>query len=120
MPAPTPRRGSQLSLVNNRPLHRAVQHRAVVEQAKGILILLYRIDAERAFDVLRQWADDTGSTVVTVARTLVHAVCMEDQAADWDHVVRSHVESAVGRLDGLRLPLPTRLRHGQAPPLRSV
>ncbi|MDZ5620966.1 ANTAR domain-containing protein [Nocardioides bizhenqiangii] len=113
MPASDSRSGTPRSLAAHAPLRRAVSQRAVVEQAKGILILLYRIDAERAFDVLRDWAKDTDSTVQTVAHTLVHAVCMEDDTREWDTVVRGHVEAAVGRLDGIRLPLPSR------PPARS-
>ena len=113
MPASASRSGSSRSLQDRAPLRRAVPHRALVEQAKGILILLYRIDAQQAFDVLREWARETDSTVLTVAHTLVHAVCMEDDTREWDTVVRGHVEAAVGRLDGIRLPLPAR------PPARS-
>jgi len=115
MPADAPR----LSLLHNGSLRRAVNHRALVEQAKGILILLYRIDAEQAFDVLRGWASATDSTVLTVARTLVHAVCMEDNSKEWDREVRAHVEAAVGRLDGIRLPLPPEW-HRPPPRLRIV
>lgn len=120
MPATAPRSGSPLSLLNNGPLRRAVTHRALVEQAKGILILLYRIDAEQAFDVLRDWARETDSSVITVAQTLVHAVCMEDDTREWDTVVRSHVESAVGRLDGIRLPFPSGPPGASRPRLRTV
>ena len=106
MPATDPRSGSPRSLLDHRPVRRAVNHRALVEQAKGILILLYRIDAEQAFDVLRDWARHTDSTVMTVAHILVHAVCMEDDSREWNAAVRDHVEAAVGRLDGIRQPLP--------------
>jgi hypothetical protein len=106
----------RLSLVTNGSLRRAVTHQALVEQAKGILILLYRIDAEQAFEVLRSWATATDTSVVTVARTL-HAVCLKDDSSEWDREVRAHVEAAVGRLDGIRLPLPPQLRR---PRLRSV
>ena len=107
----------RLSLVTNGSLRRAATHRALVEQAKGILILLYRIDAEQAFEVLRTWAAATDTSVANVARTLVHAVCLEDDSSEWDREVRAHVEAAVGRLDGIRLPLPPQLRR---PRLRSV
>ena len=108
MPASDSRSGASRSLLAHAPLRRGVSQRAVVEQAKGILILLYRIDADQAFGVLRDWAKDTDSTILTVACTLVHAVCMEDDTREWDTVVRGHVEAAVGRLDGIRLPLPAR------------
>ena len=120
MPASAPRSGAPRSLLSHAPLRRAVNQRALVEQAKGILILLYRIDAEQAFDVLREWARDTDSTVMTVAHTLVHAVCMEDDTRAWDAVVRGHVEAAVGRLDGIRLPLPSRPPAPSRPRLRTV
>ena len=106
MPASASRSVPSRSLQDRAPLGRAVRHRALVEQAKGILILLYRIDAQQAFDVLREWGRETDSTVLTVAHTLVHAVCMEDDTREWDTVVRGHVEAAVGRLDGIRLPCP--------------
>ena len=95
----------RLPRLTNGPFLRAANHRALVDQAKGILILLYRIDAEHASDVLRNWASATDATVLTVARTLVHAVCMEDDSKELDSEVRAHVEAAVGRLDGVRLPL---------------
>ena len=115
MPADAPRP----SRLDNHPLRRAVNHRAQVDQAKGVLILLYRIDAVQAFDVLRSWAAATDSTVPIVARTLIHAVCLEDDSREWDGEVRAHVESAVGRLEGIRLPLPP--DSYRAPPrLRSV
>ncbi len=80
---------------------------ALVEQAKGILTLLYRIDAEQAVDVLRDWARDTDGSVKSVARRLVHAVCAADDTREWNQVVRAHVETAVERLDGVRLPRPS-------------
>lgn len=109
---------SRFSRPDINPVLRTVNHRAQVDQAKGVLILLYRIDAVQAFDVLRSWASATNTTVVTVARTLIHAVCMEDDSKEWDREVRAHVEAAVGRLDGIRLPLPDAFR--PAPRLRSV
>ncbi|KAA1428715.1 ANTAR domain-containing protein [Nocardioides antri] len=116
MPASSP----HLSLVHNGPLRRAVHHRALVEQAKGVLILLYRINSEQAFDVLRDWARETDATVVNVAQILVHAVCMGDDSREWDDAVRSHVEAAVGRLDGIRLPLPPSSAARPRPRLRPV
>lgn len=86
--------------------------RALVEQAAGILTLLYRIDAEQAVDVLRDWAKDTDGSVKSVARRLVHAVCAADDANEWNQAVRAHVETAVGRLHGIRLPRPS------GPPVR--
>jgi hypothetical protein len=114
MAAHTPRS----SRLHTDPVLRAINHRAQVDQAKGVLILLYRIDAVQAFAVLRSWASETGTTVVTVARTLVHAVCLEDDSKEWDNEVRAHVERAIGALDGFRAPLPD--AHPPAPRLRVV
>lgn len=85
---------------------------ALVEQATGILTLLYRIDAEQAVDVLRDWARDTDGSVTSVARSLVHAVCAADDTEEWNQEVRAHVETAVGRRHGVRLPRPS------GPPIR--
>jgi hypothetical protein len=76
----------------------------VIDQAIGVLIFLYRVDAERGFWILYSWARDTDSTVLTVARTLIHAVCLEDSTRAWDHDVRAHVEAALAQVRPLRLP----------------
>lgn len=86
------------------PDHDDEPQSALVEQAKGILTLLYRIDAEQAVDVLRDWASDADESVKSVARRLVHAVCAADDTKEWNQAVRAHVETAVGRLGGVRLP----------------
>jgi hypothetical protein len=109
---------SRSSRLHTDPVLRAINHRAQVDQAKGVLILLYRIDAVQAFAVLRSWASETGTTVVTVARTLLHAVCLEDDSKEWDNEVRAHVERAIGSLDGYRAHLPD--SHPPAPRLRVV
>ncbi len=108
----------RFSRIHTDPVLRALNHRAQVDQAKGVLILLYRVDAVQAFAVLRSWASDTNTTVVTVARTLLHAVCLEDDSKEWDNEVRAHVERAIGSLDGFRVS-PLRL-HPPAPRLRVV
>ena len=106
MPASAPRSGPSRSLLDPRPLRRAVSQRALVEQAKGILILLYRIDADRAFDVLRDWARTTDATVMTVAQVLVHAVCLEDDSVSgtrWS-AATSRPPSGASTRSGSRFP----------------
>lgn len=92
--------------------------RAVIDQATGVLILLYRVNAEQAFWMLHTWARETDSTVLTVARTLVHAICLEDNTRSWDEDVRDHVEAALAEVRPITLPGARRARRG--PGLRTV
>ena len=94
MPITSPLSASPTTLTDRRRRRAATNH-AFTDQAKGILILLYRIDAEHAFDVLREWAKETGSTPATVARALVFTVCGDERRQTWDHTVRRYVESAL-------------------------
>jgi hypothetical protein len=50
-------------------------NRAVIEQAKGALMLHYRINSYQAFAVLVRWSRVTQLPVRTVAHTLVHGIC---------------------------------------------
>jgi len=54
---------------------------AVVEQAKGALMLRYGIDSHQAFALLH-WCQESGYELRTVARTLVHGICEGDAAAE--------------------------------------
>jgi PAS domain S-box-containing protein len=46
-------------------------HRAVIEQAKGILMVTYSISAERAFDILVWRSQDTNTKLRTLAAQIV-------------------------------------------------
>ncbi|OUS89616.1 PAS and ANTAR domain-containing protein [Rhodococcus sp. NCIMB 12038] len=48
--------------------------RAVIEQAKGVLMLVYGIPAERAFDILIWRSQETNTKLRTIAENLVTAV----------------------------------------------
>ena len=48
---------------------------ALIEQAKGALMLRYGIDSHQAFAVLVRWAQATHTPVRTVAHTLLHGIC---------------------------------------------
>lgn len=48
--------------------------RAVVEQAKGALMLRYAISSHEAFALLLTWSRDTDTTLHTIAHTLVNGV----------------------------------------------
>ncbi|MDZ5662818.1 ANTAR domain-containing protein [Nocardioides sp. zg-1308] len=50
-----------------------VGHRAVIEQAKGVLMQLYSVDADTAWVLLRAFSVDTNRKVRDIARALVSA-----------------------------------------------
>ena len=47
------------------------ESRAVIEQAKGMLVLLYGVDDESAFDMLRRRSQSTNVKLRTLAEQLV-------------------------------------------------
>jgi hypothetical protein len=62
---------------------------ALLEQAKGVLIFRYSIDAEAAHSLLELWAAETGSTARAVAHAVVHEICQGDTTgADDPQLVR--------------------------------
>jgi PAS domain S-box-containing protein len=66
--------------------------RAVIEQAKGMLMLVYGITAERAFDVLTWRSQQTNTKLRTLAQNVVDAaakaVAIEDTARQgFDHLL---------------------------------
>jgi hypothetical protein len=52
----------------------------LIEQAKGVLVHCYAIDADRASDVLDLWAAQAVVDHVTLAYALVHDVCQAEPA----------------------------------------
>jgi response regulator NasT len=52
-------------------LQGALGRRAVIEQAKGILMGRYAIDADRAFDQLRDHSQHNGRKLVDIAAAIV-------------------------------------------------
>lgn len=48
-----------------------VRHRAVIEQAKGMLMLIYGIDADHAFELLRWQSQDTNVKLRDLAQQVV-------------------------------------------------
>ena len=52
-------------------IQRALQTRAPIEQAKGILMALHGVDADEAFDLLRRESQNTNTRLHTVATELV-------------------------------------------------
>ncbi len=54
-----------------RQMHEAMEHRAVIEQAKGIIMGDRRCSAQEAFDILRQLSNASSRNLRDVATTLV-------------------------------------------------
>ena len=48
---------------------------ALIERAKGALMLHYGVDSLQAFGVLVGWARRSGSPVSTIAQTLLRGIC---------------------------------------------
>jgi hypothetical protein len=55
---------------------------AVVEQAKGILMLRYGVGSYESFATLVRWSQDVDVTVVQIARTLTLGVCQGRTPSD--------------------------------------
>ena len=47
-----------------------IEYRAVIEQAKGVLMAVYSIDAQAAFDLLRWGSQHTNSNLRVMAEQL--------------------------------------------------
>ena len=67
------------------------EHSAVIEQAKGMIMLVYGVPADRAFDVLT-WRSQTSNTklrvvceAIVAASTLLRA--SDDMRRDFDHLI---------------------------------
>jgi hypothetical protein len=50
-----------------------VEHRAAIEQAKGVLVQLYSVDVDTAWALLRAFSEDSNRKVRDIARVLVEA-----------------------------------------------
>ena len=57
----------------NRAVDDFVDHRAVIEQAKGVLAQLYSVDVDTAWALLRAFSSDTNRRVRDIAEVLVSA-----------------------------------------------
>lgn len=51
---------------------------ALLEQAKGVLIFRYSIDAPTALALIQRWSLEAGEDIDTVAHALVHDICQGD------------------------------------------
>lgn len=60
---------------------RSMSAGALVEQAKGVLIFRYSIDADTALSILEVWADESGVDLAALAFALVHDICQGSEDA---------------------------------------
>lgn len=67
-----------------------VDHRAVIEQAKGVLVQLYSVDADTAWALLRAFSADSNRKVRDIAQTLV-AAASGDRTPTKHRAVSAHV-----------------------------
>jgi hypothetical protein len=75
---------------------------AEIEQAAGVLIFRFGIDAATARELLRLWGAEVGVGVDALAQAMIHEICQGDRSRASDpHVVRW---------------LEDRLRHELPPP----
>lgn len=57
---------------------------ALLEQAKGVLIFRYGIDACAAFSLIELWSAEAGVGIEAVAHAVVHEICQGDQSEPSD------------------------------------
>ncbi|MCY4728009.1 PAS and ANTAR domain-containing protein [Nocardioides sp. STR2] len=67
-----------------------VAHRAAIEQAKGVLMQLYSVDADTAWALLRAFSEDTNRKVRDIAAVLVEAAA-SDRTPSKHGPVSSHL-----------------------------
>jgi PAS domain S-box-containing protein len=65
-----------------RVMSAVVESRAVIEQVKGVLMVAYGVDADRAFDILRWRSQTTQVKLKTVATELLDALMRQGLSAE--------------------------------------
>jgi hypothetical protein len=79
----------------NDRLRAAIESRAVIEQAKGALILRYGLDDGAAFAVLSRWSQNSNVKLHTIADTLINAVCRRTPDRPGDRELAAWLETQV-------------------------
>jgi hypothetical protein len=59
---------------------------AVVEQAKGVLMLRYGIGSYEALAVLERWSHETGASLSDLSRAVTHGICQGHTGSNPDTV----------------------------------
>jgi ANTAR domain len=73
---------SQFARPGSAPLHLVDGQQAVIEQAKGALMLRYSIGSYPAFALLIRWSRDAGTSPEVIAQALVRGICQGDQTTE--------------------------------------
>lgn len=59
---------------------------AIVEQAKGVLMLRYGIGSYEALAVLERWSHQTGASLADLSRAITHGICQGHRTPGTDGV----------------------------------
>ncbi len=78
----TPPDGLQAAIITE-AVAEIAEHRAAIEQAKGVLMLVYRIEADAAFDLLKWRSQETNVKLRVLADQLIADV----SALEYDEIV---------------------------------
>jgi hypothetical protein len=54
---------------------------ALIEQAKGVLVFRYSIDADTALSILELWSSEVGADLAAVAFALINDICQGGESA---------------------------------------
>ncbi len=74
-------------------------HQAVLEQAKGALMLRFGIGSYPAFALLVKWAHDNDTSPQVVAHTLVRGICQgEPLSGSLEQALLEQLEREMGEL----------------------
>jgi hypothetical protein len=79
----------------NDRLRQTIESRAVIEQAKGALILRYGLDDCAAFAVLSRWSQNSNVKLHTIADTLINVVCRRTPDRPGDRELAAWLEAQV-------------------------
>ncbi len=108
-------------------LRGAAHKRAVLNQAKGLVMAYLHVDAEAAFELLRDWAKVRSETLSVIAEDLVRAACVTSRSRSWDPEVfrliltaMAHPESADAAGDGDDPPVAVSVEFAESPPVVRV
>lgn len=85
--------------------HMTESDRAVVEQAKGVLMLRYGVGARESQAVLERWAGEALVPVAEVADALVSGICQGHVTPEADGTVRWLEQRIRGGIDSVRDPV---------------
>lgn len=81
-------------------LRQAMDSRATIEQAKGIVMCRYGIDADSAFQLLRRWSMETNVKVRIVALMLVDVVAKGTVTTNLEAAVLAMIDAATQSANG--------------------